>query len=65
MKTKRSEKKLTLNKITIATLNGLEMSAALGGSECPPPLITIEYTCTKYDTIETLGESTWAACGSP
>jgi hypothetical protein len=43
MKATKHEKKLKLNKVTIATLNGLEMSAALGGGECPTE--TICETC--------------------
>lgn len=65
MKTKKSEKKLKLNKKTIATLNGLEMSAAVGGEQCPPPLATDEfYTCDKQITIETIGYSTFVFCGT-
>ncbi|NIM17459.1 MAG: hypothetical protein GTO45_36060 [Candidatus Aminicenantes bacterium] len=39
MKTKKSEKKLKLNKETIATLNGLEMRVVLGGDPCPTETI--------------------------
>jgi hypothetical protein len=60
MKTKKSEKKLKLNKITIATLNRFEMKAAVGAGGCPPPLATDEfYTCDKVFTIELKGDSTF------
>jgi hypothetical protein len=35
MKTKKNEKKLKLNKSTIASLNRVKMSKVIGG--CPPP----------------------------
>lgn len=60
MKTKKSEKKLKLNKITIATLNWAEMRNAVVGGGCPPPLVTDEfYTCEKEFQTELKGESTF------
>ena len=35
MKTKKTEKKLKLRKITISSLNRVKMSEVIGG--CPPP----------------------------
>jgi hypothetical protein len=35
MKTKQTEKKLRLNKITISSLNRVKMREVIGG--CPPP----------------------------
>lgn len=50
MKTKQHEKKLKLNKTTIATLNGVEMSAVVGGDECPPQTLP-QTVCTPVLTI--------------
>jgi enoyl-CoA hydratase/carnithine racemase len=58
MKTKRSEKKLTLNKITIAALNPIEMSVALAGG-CP---ITASCDVQVCSENETKGASTALLC---
>jgi hypothetical protein len=56
MKTKKNEKKLTLNKTTIAVLNGAHMSAARGGGLCPTQTISPSCeTCFAVCVIENRG----------
>jgi hypothetical protein len=56
MKTKKSEKRLVLNKITIARLNGLEMRAAVGGQD--NHCLTLDETCLFTGEPDTKGMTT-------
>ena len=54
MKTKKNLQKLTLNKITVINLNGLQLENARGGQEAPPNTeegecitnVTVSFNCT-------------------
>lgn len=60
MKTKKSEKKLELNKTTIAALNGVEMRAVVGGEACTPP--TFPNTICTLTIIITYEEKQSTSC---
>ncbi|MCP5048950.1 MAG: hypothetical protein GY940_17400 [bacterium] len=50
MKTKKIQKKMSLNKLTIAELNVDEMSKQHGGAtEETSPMFCTEYFCFTYD----------------
>jgi natural product precursor len=48
MKTKKSEKKVKLTKVTVTNLSNREMHHLMGGDQCPPMTLgcmSIEFRC--------------------